>query len=79
MSDEKKEEKKSEKAEAKKHFPSWRYHKSGKSKLVKDEAEEKALGLGWAHSPAEFEEKAAEEKPISDSKKVDEKKEQKAK
>ena len=34
-------------------FPKWKYHKDGRSKLVKSEREEKFLGDGWAESPAD--------------------------
>ena len=39
-----------------KHFPSWRYHREQEAKLVYNEEQDLALGKGWAHSPAEFEE-----------------------
>lgn len=46
-----------------KHYPSWRYHKSGDAKIIKSEAEDLALDKGWKNSPAdhaEVEEKLPE-------------------
>src|SRR5437773_784104 len=35
-------------------YPRWRYHWTGKSSLVKNSVEERALGGGWAGTPAAF-------------------------
>lgn len=35
-------------------YPKWKYHATKDAVIVKDEAEEKALGKGWKDSPAEF-------------------------
>jgi hypothetical protein len=35
------------------HWPKWKYHPSGKSKLVGSEVEEKYLGELWKDSPAD--------------------------
>lgn len=43
-------------------YPKWKYHKTKEAELVFDEKQEKALGKGWAESPAEFEENKKEEK-----------------
>jgi hypothetical protein len=45
-------------------YPTWRYHKSKEPKLVHSEAELKALGPDWDHSPACFEEKPMAMKPV---------------
>jgi hypothetical protein len=45
-------------------YPKWKYHKTESAKVVRSEAEEKALGAGWAESPAEFEVDTEETKPI---------------
>ena len=37
-------------------YPSWRYHKSGQSKIVKSKEEDQALGSDWADTPAAFDE-----------------------
>lgn len=33
-------------------YPSYRYHATEDPRIVNDEAEDKALGKGWADSPA---------------------------
>jgi hypothetical protein len=33
-------------------YPSWRYHRDLPARIVRDEAEDKALGPAWADSPA---------------------------
>lgn len=43
-----------EQEEAMIHFPKWKYHKEKKAVVVKTPEEEKALGPGWADSPAAF-------------------------
>jgi hypothetical protein len=35
-------------------YPSWRYHRELPALIVKSEEEDKALGEGWADSPARF-------------------------
>jgi hypothetical protein len=35
-------------------WPKWRYHKSGKSKMVQSKREEDFLGPEWKDSPAAF-------------------------
>lgn len=34
-------------------FPKWKYHKTGKSKLIESKAAEDLLGLEWKASPAD--------------------------
>lgn len=50
-------------------YPMWKYHKTNEPKLVHSEAEEKALGPGWADTPAAFEleieEPKQDEAPVS--------------
>lgn len=36
-------------------YPSFRYHATEGPRIVNDEAEDTALGKGWADSPAAFE------------------------
>lgn len=44
-------------------YPSWRYHKTKEPVIVHSAEDEKALGKGWADTPAKFEsDKKAEEK-----------------
>lgn len=38
-------------------WPRWRYHKEKDALIVHSDEQNKALGAGWADSPAEFEEK----------------------
>lgn len=40
---------------SKKHYPSWRYHKSEPAKIIHSEAEHEALGDEWKQSPADHE------------------------
>ena len=41
-------------------YPKFKYHKDFlDGKIVKDESEEKALGLGWVESPADVEKAVA--------------------
>ena len=40
------------------HFPKWKYHKDKDAVVVNSAEEEKALGPGWADSPAAFQAKA---------------------
>ena len=48
-------------------FPSWRYHATEQPRIVNDEAEDKALGKGWADSPAKFDaEPTAHDGPYED-------------
>lgn len=49
-------------------YPAKRYSRTGDTRYVQNEAEEKALGPGWFDSP-----KKAAEKPKADEKKADEK------
>jgi hypothetical protein len=35
-------------------YPKWKYHAVKEALIVGSEAEERALGEGWAESPAEF-------------------------
>lgn len=42
----------------KKVYPSWRYHRTLSPHLVKDDAEDLALGGDWADTPAAFQEDA---------------------
>lgn len=35
-------------------FPKWRYHRDGRSVVVKNAAEEAALGPGWEDKPVAF-------------------------
>lgn len=35
-------------------YPSYRYHATEEPRIVQDADEEKALGAGWADSPAAF-------------------------
>jgi len=35
-------------------YPTWRYHATKEAVIVKDEDEDRALGEGWADSPAKF-------------------------
>lgn len=44
------------------HFPSWRYHRTLEPRIVRDAAEDAALGEGWADTPAAF----AEPEPVED-------------
>lgn len=41
----------------KNEYPKWKYHATKPAAVVKDEAEEKALGKGWEDTPAAFEKK----------------------
>jgi hypothetical protein len=34
------------------HFPKWKYHKNGKSKMIQSKAAEDLLGDDWKDSPA---------------------------
>lgn len=43
-----------------KHFPTWRYHRTEKPRLVHTPTELEALGEDWKHSPADFAPKAAD-------------------
>lgn len=52
-------------------YPKWLYHHSKEPELVADEAAHKALGPGWAESPAEAKPEAkpaTEEKPAKPKK-----------
>lgn len=44
-------------------YPSWRFGPGGKSLIVNDPDEEKALGVGWFKSPAEAEKATAKPQP----------------
>lgn len=35
-------------------YPSWRYHKTKEAKIIRSDAEDKALGKDWADTPAKF-------------------------
>ena len=39
-------------------YPSWRYHRTEKPRLVKNTAEDQALGRGWEDTPAKFKDEA---------------------
>lgn len=51
-------------------YPKWKYHRTLAACIVQDPAEEAALGVGWANSPADFanepELAAAEAEPATD-------------
>ena len=42
-------------------YPKFKYHRTKEAKVVKNEDEERALGRGWANSPAEFKKKCERE------------------
>lgn len=44
-------------------YPKWLYHKTEPAKIVQNEAEETKLGIGWADTPAAFEQSPVEQKP----------------
>lgn len=46
-------------------YPKWKYHAVKEAVIVKDEAEELALGVEWASSPAHF---AKENKKVEEEK-----------
>jgi hypothetical protein len=48
-------------------YPSYRYHATEAPVVVNDEAEDKALGKGWADSPAAFEQAADEADEAEDA------------
>lgn len=41
-------------------YPKWKYHAEKPAVMVRSAEEEKALGVGWAESPAVFVEKVGE-------------------
>lgn len=43
-------------------YPKWLYYKSESAVIVQDEAEESKLGIGWADTPAAFEQSPVEQK-----------------
>lgn len=47
-------------------YPKYKFHKTKDPVIVKDAKEEKALGPGWAESPAFFEKPKAQEEPVED-------------
>ena len=51
-----------EQEEAMVEFPKWKYHREKKAVVVNSAEEEKALGPGWADSPADFKPQPKEEK-----------------
>lgn len=49
------------------YYPSMRYHKTEKPKLVKNSKEDQALGKGWEDTPAKFKDEAPPEPEIVES------------
>ena len=40
------------------YYPSWRYYRTEKPRLVRNTAEDQALGRGWEDTPAKFKDEA---------------------
>lgn len=47
-------------------YPSWRYHASEPPRIVNSEAEDNALGVEWADSPAAFDVSEADKADAAD-------------